>query len=321
MFGGNLGRGCAETDAAGHFCISADEEDCWFGAITVSIPDDRGGRCAGEVSLANGARPKRIALHVEDRPTADLDGRVIDEQGRAVAGASVEYRTVRWDGTECSYKKDPPVATGPDGTFKLRTRRGDVKLAVVATGYAVSALTVRNPSKGNTITVDRGASWRGRVRAPDGRALEHATLELIGGTAQPMVEGKFAIDHIDAGKHSLELNVENDPVLGTRKEWRLVSIVGQEQRLEDASFSSGLDLSGKAALTNGCVVAYPVDLDANGIPRASAGIIVTVIPDPNGHFVFHHLPAGKWTVRTCKGISGSVVAEAGRSDVVLPSEP
>lgn len=311
------GRGCGQTDAAGRFCISPDADECEGGTLQLSLSDAHGGACAGDLTLAPGARPTQIAMHVEDRPITTLTGRVVDDHGHGVAGASVEHTTIRPDGTECGYPTDVPAVTAADGSFAVRTRKGDVALAVVATGFAVRGVTVHNPSRGNTIVVDPGAAWHGRIRAPDGRLLATAKLELVGGTAQPMADGAFAIDHLPPGDVRVTLSVENDPLLGTRQEWRSVTIAAREQKVADAAFSAGLDLAGTAGARDRCVWAYPDALDHGG-PGAT-GMHVTVMPDAKGHFVFHDLPAGRHSVRTCKGL-GHVTADAGGPDVVIPRE-
>ena len=98
-------------------------------------------------------------------------GRVVDESGRPVAGASL-VRNFDWDARTTS---------AADGTYEiLNATTGRLDLTIQAPRFAprVVHLTVNGPITDSTIVLARGSLLHGRVIDEDGNSIENAVLEV-----------------------------------------------------------------------------------------------------------------------------------------------
>ncbi len=307
------GEGFAQADRQGRFCVPQGE---WWGALDIMLPDERGGRCAGYVRVPDSDKPSRVVMHVDEVPTTLYAGHVVDEHGKPVAGAQVEIDGVTIK--QCGVRIGGGAKTAPNGLFRLSALRGQLAVLVHADGFATREITLPAGSRDNRIVLDQGASWQGRVLAPDGKVVTGARVSLRTVNRDnvdfKVVDGAFDIARLTPTTWStIHLAVDNDPVLGSREEWFDVKIELGAQRTDNLQFSSGLDIAGTTADVNSCVVALREDYHVSG---GGHGMRVVTQPDTSGHFVFHHLWPGEWAITGCQHYP-VVVAQPGRSDVVL----
>ena len=304
--------GLGGTDARGRFCVPNDEH----GELEIWAPDAIGGWCAGMLTVPAGWRPKRVTMPLTIIPHARVHGRVLTQAGAPVAGADVEVAGITAGG--CGLMNVIGGATtAKDGTFSIEGFAGVYTLLVRAEGYAMRDVAIPGGAQITDIVIDRGASWRGRVLAPDGSIVRGARMSFGRINRERVTievkDGAFAATNLTPEKYTMKIEVDDHPVLGTRIEWRDIQIKDGEARNEDISFSSGLDLAGVAKQPRGCVVAAPAKYNRNGI----FDMRVRVKPDADGHFLFHHLSPGDWVISNCIEYP-KVIADAGRTDVEVP---
>src|SRR5688572_12124045 len=143
-----------------------------------------------------------------------LTGRVIDHDGKPIAGAGVGAAETGPAGAAArrmainsmNGEIDDLVRTAADGTFTLRLQEGKYDLYVTARGYAPATLREREVSaamKPLEIELDAGAGIRGRVTR-GGAPVEGVTIFTIGNDAIAPVQtggdGTFLIEDLAPGQ-------------------------------------------------------------------------------------------------------------------------
>ncbi len=110
-----------------------------------------------------------------------IQGRVVDEQGRPIAGADVrsrDYRKPRWLGV--GKVRGRGVITAADGSFKLNTLRRAYHVEASAAGYMSVALPNVGPHAPLVIQLPRATCRvRGVVRRPDGTPASFALVRCF----------------------------------------------------------------------------------------------------------------------------------------------
>jgi hypothetical protein len=300
------------TDAKGRICFPTDDNS----PIELWAPESIGGWCAGRVEL-DSARPARITMKLTVFPLTTLHGRVVDSAGSPVRDAEIDLHGIEFDG--CTITAAASVKSSRAGTFALTGLRGDYEVLVKAAGFATADVTLLAKDKQHEIVLDQGASWRGRVVAPDGRVVTSAKLSFgqinRDRLTIDVANGRFDAERITPSKYyTLKIEAVDDPVLGTRTEWRDIAIQPGEHRTDDIAFSGGLELAGVAKKDPGaCIVAAPAKYNRDGI----FDMRIRVKPTADGHFTMHQVPRGDWVVSNCAEYP-KVVVDAGRLDVVVP---
>lgn len=130
-------------------------------------------------------REVELALH-----GIALRGRVVDEDGLGIAGASVEVGMPQFVGA------DPEVlaTTGPDGRFAIRAAPDPCLLGARAEGHLASAVQFVEPADGRTAEVELrlrrgGGRVAGIVVGPDGAPVAGALVCAGAGELQGLVPG------------------------------------------------------------------------------------------------------------------------------------
>lgn len=316
----NHGVSSASSDGNGRACILDEQWSSW---LTVEPPMELGGSCVPATPIpTGGARPDRVVVATRPLAMGKLAGRIVDRAGRPVGDASVWARdaVVKIDGSDCELSDTDrrfEVPVRADGSFVLDSVLGETTLEVSSPHYRTVEAHVHAGTSGNTIVLDEGASWRGRVLRPDGTPVPTAKLVAChGGDECTGVTklGTFAIEHLAAGTYELRLFVDHDPVLGTRHViLSRTTFTAGETRQADLQIAPGLELAGTGK-PGECVHAV-----AKGAARPFGRLAadeVQVRADSTGHFTFHHLHAGTWSVGNCDG-SRELDVTAGRTDVAL----
>jgi hypothetical protein len=137
-------------------------------------------------------------------------GRVVDQRGRALAGAAVEIRaspTEVWGQGRCD----------PDGNFAIRGLRAGEAIAWAGAAGYLAALSPRlelrpqAPVEVPTFRLQKGAVLHGLVGAPDQRPRSGARVLLIGADGGPIAEqdsdpaGRYRFEGLDRGPFTLRI--------------------------------------------------------------------------------------------------------------------
>jgi hypothetical protein len=236
------------------------------------------------LALPGTTAPPPVTLYLLP-PDAKVVGRVGDEDGNPLAGASVFHA-----------HRQPPIVTGEDGTYEvaMSSLRGDVSLSAFAPGHALKRGTavVGRPGTETRLDFVLPKEFRvvGRVLDPDGHPLAAArvtsffTLYHNGATTD--VDGRYELGHLDPArpKHSL---------FARHKRFT-------EQRVEVPT--EGSEATVDITLGNGVRVEGHVQ-DAEGRPLAGAELFIGHGPndysrleastEDDGRFLFPVVPAGE----------------------------
>lgn len=238
----------------------------------------------------------------ERAPGGVVSGRITDERGRPVAGATLRWIAVR-EGLSL-----PVVAVPTDGAGRFEVQDlplGSWWVQVTAPGRArvVRPVRVRGPSQSVALTMGPAASidgttaaLRGTTRAPLGSVLLRATREGTTAAEDPGVaarsdaSGRFRLDGLSPGTWRIEVIAEGYEAL---------------QRIGVTAPTTDLSLTLRALATLQVAV-----VDASGLPAAGASVIVsgsgvwpprTATTDANGRFAMPSLPGGVYEVRASRG--------------------
>jgi len=264
-------------------------------------------------------RPPRSRVELPARPPpgprADVRGRILSPERYPIADAAISWGEVEDADAEdatCDVE-EAEHRSAADGTFVLRgIPHGRAILHVQHPWYADRDVEVSVPGPSPEIVVGRGATWRGRVLAPNGAIIDRCDVAVArpgGGVVSfsRCSTSGFVLRTLPPGEAQLVLSIEGDPALGARAATRSVRIVADEDRREDLRWPSGV--GGALAAIAGDVVT------ASGQPVPHARIIAIpegALDDPNrldqdeimvdadagGHFVLRHLPRiGTWLLR------------------------
>ncbi|HEX5715073.1 MAG TPA: carboxypeptidase regulatory-like domain-containing protein [Thermoanaerobaculia bacterium] len=216
------------------------------------------------------AEPLRIRL---SHPQA-LSGRVVDELGGPIAGASVSpsVTTVAPDGSSRS-RIDEKTTTDPDGRFRLsRVSPGAVQVQASAPGYRSGEVLVQVPEEGETepveITLGPGTSLEGQVLDRHGLPVRRARMELRTRPGNPRSsvsgsmadeEGRYEMVDLEPGPYEVAAYLDHRG----RATRAAVEIRPGRNRL-DLRFGAGVEVSGRV-------------LDSRGEPVPGAGLSLEAV--------------------------------------------
>ncbi len=231
-----------------------------------------------------------------------VSGRITDERGHPLAGATLRWIAVR-EGLSL-----PVVSVPTDGAGRFEVQDlplGSWWVQVTAPGRAraVRPVRVRGPSQSIALTLGPAASidgttaaLRGTVRAPLGSVLLRATREGTTAAEDPGVaarsdaSGRFRLDGLSPGTWRIEVIAEGYEAL---------------QRIGVTAPTTDLSLTLRALATLQVAV-----VDAAGLPASGASVVVSgsgvwpprsATTDAGGHFAMPSLPGGVYEVRASRG--------------------
>ena len=218
----------------------------------------------GPASAPGVAVPTPSPLRIVLRPTARVAGRVIDADGKPVAGATVGvFEDARGFSSSRSMGADPKqeiaddeggfvFADVPPGAFGLsaeapRHQSAELRGLEVKPGQELAGVEIVLPA---------GAAVEGRVLSPEGSPVANARVAVAeasrGGTfsfssqrAGTDADGHYRIEGIAPGPHTLQAQAE-----GYRRAVRDVEAKG-ETRGVDFQLDRGLEVSGRVIDTAG----------------------------------------------------------------------
>lgn len=176
------------TDAAGRWTFPSIPGDCGRVRVEFLHPDHAPGEI--QVGLEDPAdaitwsalRAFRLTHRLEAGHV--LAGRVVDGEGRAVAGARIAVRDYLTNGV-----------SGPDGMFELRSlRASENRVTVWAPGHAVSSHRLELDRPGQRVVLGRGGRVRVRVVDSGGAPVRGAHVHLNDAGVDPEVNWSWATD-------------------------------------------------------------------------------------------------------------------------------
>ena len=199
----------AVSAADGRFVLRTEEEgNLRLDAVKKGLPAAR----SATLRIAAGERTSGVTITMP-RGIA-LTGRVIDRDGKPIAGAGLAAAQTGAEGAAArrdainsmNGELDELVRTAADGTFTLRLQEGKYDLFVTARGYAPSTLRAREVSastKPLEIELEPGVEISGRVTR-GGAPIEGVAIFTVGNDAIPPVQtggdGAFLIPDLAPGQ-------------------------------------------------------------------------------------------------------------------------
>src|SRR5262249_1576577 len=149
--------------------------------VSVEAPAVLGGQCAGEArKKLPDVMPPRVDITLDVRSlTREIwSGRVVTPEGMPVADARVRLASVApFEDPGCAARTDVSGNTKPDGSFTLPSvPRGKLELDVSHEWYVRRTFDVDTIARPRDLTVDRGATWTGRVLDPEGHVIDRCDV-------------------------------------------------------------------------------------------------------------------------------------------------
>ncbi len=152
-------------------------------------------RPAAEVSPAPtppSEKEPAAAEREDESPEPVIRGRVVDSQGRPVAGAKV------------SWFRGPRVRTDGDGRFEIpgspKTR---TRLKVDHRRFLIPRVRLLSRSSGHEIALDEGMSISGRVTGRDGHGVEGIWVTAGRPRARTDGDGRYRITGLEDGERAV----------------------------------------------------------------------------------------------------------------------
>ncbi len=295
--------------------------------VLVEAPSFR--RSWSKVVVADG---KRVEHVVRLDPGAAIEGVVVDEAGKPVAGALVSGNIVGGDDpspggwTNVPILGDKWVDSDARGRFALRGLPAkDVAVSAVfggAKGRQVSpSTTVNAPAKGVRLVVVQTASVAFRLLSPDGKPYADEKVKVahwhrgdfdsLNMEYLQAKDGRFVIDALEAGPSEIQVETwAHVPVLRS-----FVAALRTSVDLGDVVLEPGLPVRGRVVDADGkpvagaLVLATPGDgkdvwLAGMGLEGGSGGNRARTAED--GTFTLDHVAAGTtWLEAARQGLAGS----------------
>lgn len=206
------------------------------------------------VELAEGERRLGVDFSLKKKEGV-LAGRIVDPDGRPVAGAQLRLDVA---GSLYVY-----VSTKEDGTFIHEgVAPGRIKVKVEAQGYPGKEIKVAAPARDIVIELDRGGTIAGRVvNRLTGEPIEKFTLDLVSVSLDHLpvhdLNGRFKIPAISRGTHWLRVTADGYAPVEIEDIW-----------VEDDAETEEIVVE----LVESATVVFRVTASADGSPVAGAEV-------------------------------------------------
>ncbi len=295
----------AATDAEGKFKIESLDPALIFRVLVVG--KDSQPQFVGKVDPA--VKPLSITLKAaktSDSPKQQLHGRVLDPEGKPIAGAVVNIRGVKY-GESTHFggnsEVDPVAVSDENGEFVIRSTKDfdgaglDIEARTLAKGVFPTQSSGTNI---HVFKLSEGATLTGRL-VKDGKPLVGKEVGLAGVNRESSVfvgefsvgtdkDGRFTFVNMPAETeyqfYGIMKSLGQDGAVGSRK-LRLAE-VGSTKDLGDVAVQPGLILAGKLKLSDG--KALPAKTRVM-LSRAEAWDNAQAVLDADGSFRFVGVPA------------------------------
>jgi protocatechuate 3,4-dioxygenase beta subunit len=221
----------SRTDAQGRFEIAYDRRATGPSQVEFLLADD-GLEVTGKIEHkfdwpANALEHDVGDLRVAPLPIL-LEGRVVDGQGRAVAGARITtwVRSAQGSGgirrSQWTQEGDSRLRSGADGRFVLRSAEkfDEFMLVARADGACSSPTRARSGERDVTLVVDHDGVLRGRLEFDENVSSDHLDIEVEPEAPEdptrPMErdfwasvdpDGRFVVRGVRAGLYSVRVHL------------------------------------------------------------------------------------------------------------------
>lgn len=222
-----------------------------------------------------------------------LEGRVVDEAGLPVAGASVGLREGAGDVVGSWVEEGGWAESGEDGAFRLRAyRSGRFQVAASHPDFKSARVDVTVPGRDVRLVLSPGAELTGEVVDARGTPLAGARVALQRGaagarwveaSADTDARGRFSLRGLEAGRYAVSATHGQD------EDQRVAAPV-------DAEVAERAEARVRLVVLDGLPVAGSV-VDTAGQPVPDAFVSLRPEPGENGR-VGGPLPHVYWTVRS-----------------------
>jgi hypothetical protein len=326
MMSGNFGRGTGGgvTDRNGRSCAGE-----YSNEVQVEAPAALGGACAGEErkKIVSGTPPRRIDVTLRVRPlTRDTwSGRVVTPEGMPVAGARVSMRRAApVDTPDCSGPVDIGAETRLDGTFVLaNVPRGKLEIEVRHGWYLTRSFDTDTIARPRDLTIDRGATWTGRVLDPEGHVIDRCDVFVDKSDRSieraPCTPDGFALGVLPPGETKATVHVRDHALGKLRMLHKTVTIAENEHHRADLQWPAGESITGVIIDDKGVPIPHAL-LDA--LPKGAVKLSdrfsleeIQIEADDAGRFELRHLATGLWTLAS--DTRHPVEVAAGARDVLV----
>jgi hypothetical protein len=299
-------------------------------SVLVEAPSFR--RSWSKAVVAEGTSVEHV---VRLDPGAAIEGVVVDEAGKPVAGALVSGHVVDGDDpspdgwTSVSILGDKWTESDAEGRFALRgLPPGDVRVSASSGGGTKGrqqshAITVHAPAEGVRVVVVRQASVAFRLVSPDGRPYEddqitvtwwrRGDFDSLDVSYLPGEGGRFVIDALEEGPLEIQIDTgKHVPVLRS-----FVAAARTCVDFGDVALDPGIPVRGRVTDAKGdpvagtIVLATPADggdiwLASTGLQGGSGGNGARSTED--GTFTISHVSAGRtWLEAARRGLVGAPI--------------
>ncbi len=244
----------------------------------------------------------RIEVDLVLQPERTIRGRVIDDDGAPVGGATLRWRSKPGTG------KDPITTSGEDGRFEFQLDHADQSsVTAYADGYVSAQVYFDKKSDEMTLRVRRALTWSGVVLMADGSPAHDARVSVLPRDGYP--------DDEHGNRPRRKATADKDGRFTVENVWARawnVSVApraGESPGFEAATVENVSPTDGPLAIhvQPGESISGRV-LDASGAPMSGAALAVKLVKtrrwrsdetrsDADGQFTFGGLTPGEHSIR------------------------
>ena len=298
-------NGAAQTAASapdGSFMIRADADtDIEVAAVKKGYPEAK----SSKMRLLPGERKSGLVLTIPSG--LNVSGRVLDKEGRPVAGATVATSEAQSGGpgnmmrriamNAMRQRDDDQIKTDKEGRFAVRVKGGSYDFVFKADGFAAKAVRAvqigANP-KPIEVTLEPGVEIRGRVTR-SGAGVEGVRINLFGeggmGNELTGPDGLFRLTDLSPGQFMLNAMKEDEFIQQIRPVTAPATDVNIEVPAGGRIGGHVVDKTSKQPVT-----AFDAGVST---PRGGGGMMFMLPPatrhftSDDGSFVLENVPPGQ----------------------------
>lgn len=265
-----FGPGRTETDGDGVYQL----DGLTPGSVSIEATESAHPRAVKTIEL----KPGRNVLDLVMSGGQRVGGRVVDEAGIPIVGASLSLRTSEFG----PIGNGPEAHSGNDGSFQFTgVNAGIYLLDASRDGYSTLAEPLRvtveaAPVAGLVITLKRGGTIYGSLVGLDPTQFGDAEVRLLGGgfgfgnAVKPNFQGGYRIENVPPGNYSVEARLGTT---GRRAKGTIELTEKQQEARLDLEFGRGITLTGTVRqggtpIEDAYVTATLLDRDGRGWNRS-----------------------------------------------------
>ncbi len=262
------------------------------------------------------AKTKESNLKVTLDVEGTISGVVVDEEGQPIAEAQVQATADFWKGADLkrmTVNGSSFATTNGDGEFHFRGLSDSMFQLRASRSLGEASARLQTPTKAKTgdtnirITIASPGSITGTIQTSDGTAPEIAVVSIRNAASASVIEGKFSLADIPAGKYELTIKGPSfatkhvgNILVTTSETTELETIVVEKGRVVRGQVvdSSGSAVSGAKVVLSGRIISDGKNLTPQslGDSVAGQGELRQAISDDNGKFALAGLGSKQWFV-------------------------